>query len=102
MSDRASSARRESPWRLARECAFGLCTAWLIVQNAVLLAVLVRWQPNALALAFESLQKALVLMLPLWLIPVAALAGLAIATTLTRGAVVRGAERWEMEHGRTR
>ncbi len=102
MSDRAPVTRRESPWRFVRECAFGLCTLWLVVQNAVLLTVLLRREPDALVTAFESLQKALVLMMPLWLIPVAALAGLAIATTLTRSAGDRGADRWEMDHGRTR
>lgn len=101
MSD-APPLRRESPWRRVRECAFGLCTVWLVVQNSLLLAVLLRREPDAITLAFDSLQKAFVLITPLWLIPAAAIAGLALATTLTRGAVARGADRWEMEHGRTR
>lgn len=102
MSDAPVPVRRESPWRRVRECAFGLCTLWLVVQNSLLLAVLLERQPGALSLAFDRLQKALVLLTPLWLIPAAALAGLALATTLTRGAVATGADRWEMDHGRTR
>lgn len=102
MSDAGHTGRRESPWRFVRECVFGLCTLWLVVQNTLLLVALLRWEPNALSLAFDSLHKAFLLMSPLWVIPAAAVVGLTLTTTLTRDAAGDGAKRWETNDGRTR
>ena len=34
-----SDVKRTETWRRVRECAFGLCALWLVVQNAVLVSV---------------------------------------------------------------
>lgn len=75
MRNSATVVRRESHWRLVRECAFALCTVWLVVQNVLLFAVAIRHQPNTISLA----------------------------TYLARGAsAAAGTDKWEMGHGRTR
>lgn len=103
MSNAMPAVRRESPWRRVRECVFALCTLWLLVQNTLLLVVVFQRRPDSIALAFEALQKALVLMTPLWVLPAAGLCGLALTTYLARGAAADpGADNWEMQHGRSR
>jgi hypothetical protein len=102
MTDARSEAHHGSPWRRVRECLFGLCTVWLVVQNTLLLIVALQHQPNTIELALAALQKAFVLLTPLWVIPAAALAGLALSAYLIRGAAGTRANSWEMEHGRTR
>ncbi len=98
-----SDARRESPWRRVRECGFALCTAWLVVQNALLIGLFVTHRDDAVATALTTLPKVAAALAPLWVIPFAALCGLAIVTTLARDAASSsGAGRWETEHGRTR
>lgn len=98
-----SDLRRESPWRRVRECAFALCTAWLVVQNAILIGLLVTRRSDAVMTAAVALPKFIAVMLPLWAIPLAAMCGLAIATTLARDAAwSHEARRWERNHGRTR
>jgi hypothetical protein len=67
----ADLAGTRSPWRSARECALGVCAAWLLVQNVVLLiALLVAGPAAAWSLLAPLLGVAFVLMTPLWLVPV--------------------------------
>lgn len=57
-------------WRSARECALGLCAAWLVVQNVVLvIALLVGGPAAAWHTLTPMLAIACVLMTPLWLVP---------------------------------
>ena len=61
-------------WRSARECALGLCAAWLLVQNLVLVLALVLAGPAApWSMLAPLLGVAFLLMTPLWLVPVVVL-----------------------------
>ena len=103
MSNAARITRRESPWRRLREWALALCTLWLLVQNTLLLGIVFLRRPDSIALAFEMLQKTLVMMTPLWVLLGAAWCGLALTNYLARGAAAASsADNWEMDHGRTR
>lgn len=95
-------AHSGSPWRALRECSLGICTAWLVIQNTVLLGLLVWHRPLSLAMLAEALGRTLLLMAPLCIIPAAILCGWAISTYLARGAAKPAARTWEMDHGRTR
>ena len=61
-------------WRPARECALGLCVAWLVVQNmALVIALLVGGPSAAWRTLTPMLGVAFLLMTPLWLVPVVVL-----------------------------
>jgi hypothetical protein len=67
---RADVRGPRAAWRSARECALGLCAAWLVVQNIVLVIALFVGGPSAAWHALTPvLGLACVLMTPLWLVP---------------------------------
>ena len=69
-ADRHGAAPR---WRTARECALGVCVAWLVVQNlAILIALLVGGTNAAWTALTPMLALAFLVMTPLWLVPVIA------------------------------
>lgn len=62
-------------WRPARECALGVCVAWLVVQNLALVIALLLGGPGAtLRTLTPMLGVAFLLMSPLWILPVVVLA----------------------------
>lgn len=70
----ASVPGPRAAWRPARECALGVCVAWLVVQNmALVIALLVGGPSAAWRTLTPMLGVAFLLMTPLWLIPVAVL-----------------------------
>jgi hypothetical protein len=65
---------RSAAWRPARECALGLCVAWLVVQNlALVIALLVGGPAAAWHTLAPVIGAAFLLMTPLWLVPAALL-----------------------------
>lgn len=90
--------------RRALEVAFALCTLWLVVQNAVLLAF-VPWQrlPETGAILTAVIKTAVLVLGPMWILGSAALLGWVFMTWLTREPRGTAAEtEWEMDHGRAR
>ncbi|HTR98032.1 MAG TPA: hypothetical protein VMH61_09025 [Candidatus Acidoferrales bacterium] len=93
----SSELRSRGTWRRAREFALATCAAWLVVQNAVLLAAFSTMRPDAAWHAAGSvLRAALAVMAPLWLIPLILLAGGAIALAAR---AVPAARTCEERHG---
>ena len=87
-----SAPRRVHPAVVA---ALALCAAWLIVQNAAVLAVLAWTGPGpALALGRAILRIGFVLLQQVWWLPLATLAVLALVASGLRGTVRR-----EVRHG---
>lgn len=84
-------AGRRAAWRRAGVACLGLCAAWLLIENAVLLALVLALGPApAAAAAAPVLRVALAMMTPLWLVPAAVLvAGLAAGRAVRRAQVAR-------------
>ena len=70
-----NDANRRGALRSARECALGVCALWLVVQNIVLVAVfLTGGAGTSWSALLPALGLAFALMIPLWLVPIGALA----------------------------
>ena len=99
--DPRSGLRPAMSWRAVRDRAFAVCTVWLVVQNAALLAVnLSGRHPAALAAAGTLARATLATLLPLLAIGTALLLGCLFAGVHARQA--RRDERaraWERRHG---
>ena len=102
MAERSNPGR--SGWRRAREAAFAACTAWLVVQNGMLLAYgLTRWPEPGWATLVTLGRDVLGVLAPMWAIACAAVLGWAFTMWLARGAQPdAGVGEWERGHGRAR
>ncbi len=82
---------RRRAWRHAGVACLGLCVAWLVIENAVLLVLVLALGPApAAAAAAPVLRAALAMMTPLWLLPALFLvAGLAAGRAAHRAHALR-------------
>ncbi len=99
-----SDRRRREVMRRSREVALALCAAWLVVQNSLLFAFLLRGRlPVLLGAVRAMVAAALHVIGPMWVIGAASLLGWALSTYLARGNHGMGsAEEMEMNHERAR
>ena len=85
---------RKSGWRYWREAAFATCTAWLVVQNVALLALVTWGRPaDALAAGDSIARTALTWGGALLGVFLAAVTGLALAAWLVHAPAVQRRER---------
>lgn len=92
---------RSDSWRRAREAAFALCTAWLLMQNLILLSLLPWHDPHSLQAIVARTSAALVNVVgPLWVLPVAALIGWGFVASAARASSASSRrEPWEVRRG---
>jgi uncharacterized membrane protein YwzB len=89
-----SADKARSGWSRWREVVFATCTAWLVLQNVALLA-LVAWclPASALAASAAFAKTAVTMSGPLLTIMVAVALGLALAAYLVHAPAAQPAER---------
>jgi hypothetical protein len=93
-----TTGRRESV-RRTRELALALCTAWLVVQNSLVLALLLGSSFARMRGALAIARALLTALAPVWVVAALALVGGVTAAML---AARSQRQEWEAEHGHAR